>query len=107
MVLDDFTRRNLELTGSLLDGGRRGSLLGVLDRTVTAMGARQLRQWIGQPLVELDARSAAATTRSANWRSRACCAATCVRQARRGLRPRAAQCAASPWPPATPRTWWP
>jgi DNA mismatch repair protein MutS len=52
MVLDDFTRRNLELTGSLLDSGRRGSLLGVLDRTVTAMGARKLRHWIGQPLVE-------------------------------------------------------
>ncbi len=55
MVLDDFTRRNLELTGSLVDGGRRGSLLGVLDRTVTAMGARKLRQWLGQPLVELTA----------------------------------------------------
>lgn len=53
MVLDDFTRRNLELTGSLLDGGRQGSLLGVLDRTVTAMGARKLRHWIGHPLVEL------------------------------------------------------
>lgn len=55
MVLDDFTRRNLELTGSLLDGGRRGSLLGVLDRTVTAMGARKLRHWIGHPLVDLAA----------------------------------------------------
>jgi DNA mismatch repair protein MutS len=55
MVLDDFTRRNLELTGSLLDGGRRGSLLGVLDRTVTAMGARKLRHWIGHPLIDLAA----------------------------------------------------
>ena len=55
MVLDDFTRRNLELTGSLLDGGRRGSLLGVLDRTVTSMGARKLRHWIGHPLVDLPA----------------------------------------------------
>ena len=55
MVLDDFTRRNLELTGSLADGGRRGSLLGVLDRTVTAMGARKLRHWIGHPLLNLDA----------------------------------------------------
>jgi DNA mismatch repair protein MutS len=53
MLLDDFTRRNLELTGSLLDGGRRGSLLGVLDRTVTAMGARKLRHWVAHPLVEL------------------------------------------------------
>jgi DNA mismatch repair protein MutS len=55
MVLDDFTRRNLELTGNLVDGGRRGSLLGVLDRTVTAMGARKLRHWIGHPLVDLAA----------------------------------------------------
>ena len=55
MVLDDFTRRNLELTGSLLDGGRRGSLLEVLDRTVTAMGARKLRHWISHPLVDLTA----------------------------------------------------
>lgn len=54
MVLDDFTRRNLELTGTLLDGGRRGSLLGVLDRTVTAMGARKLRHWITHPLIDLE-----------------------------------------------------
>ena len=53
MVLDDFTRRNLELTGSLHDGGRRGSLIGVMDRTVTAMGARKLRHWMTHPLVAL------------------------------------------------------
>lgn len=53
MVLDDFTRRNLELTGSLHDGGRRGSLIGVMDRTVTAMGARKLRHWMTHPLVDL------------------------------------------------------
>jgi DNA mismatch repair protein MutS len=53
MVLDDATRRNLELTATLFDGSRRGSLLGVLDRTVTAMGGRKLRQWVGQPLVDV------------------------------------------------------
>ncbi len=53
MILDDFTRRNLELTETLHDGGRRGSLLGVMDRTVTAMGARKLRHWIAHPLVDL------------------------------------------------------
>lgn len=53
MVLDDFTRRNLELTESLHDGGRRGSLLGVMDRTVTAMGARKLRHWMTHPLLDL------------------------------------------------------
>jgi DNA mismatch repair protein MutS len=53
MVLDETTRRNLELTGTLLDGGRRGSLLGVLDRTVTSMGGRRLRQWLQHPLLDL------------------------------------------------------
>jgi len=54
MVLDDATRRNLELTATLYDRSRKGSLLGVLDRTVTAMGGRQLRQWINQPLVDVE-----------------------------------------------------
>ena len=53
MVLDDFTRRNLELTETLHDGGRKGSLLGVMDRTITAMGARKLRHWLTHPLVDL------------------------------------------------------
>lgn len=53
MVLDDTTRRNLELTGTMYDRSRKGSLLGVLDRTVTAMGGRLLRQWINQPLVDV------------------------------------------------------
>jgi DNA mismatch repair protein MutS len=52
MVLDDFTRRNLELTQTLHDSGRKGSLLGVLDRTITAMGARKLRHWMTHPLVD-------------------------------------------------------
>jgi len=54
MVLDDATRRNLELTATLQDGRKRGSLLGVLDRTVTAMGGRTLRQWIHYPLIDLE-----------------------------------------------------
>ncbi len=54
MVLDETTRRHLELTATLSDGGRRGSLLGILDRTVTAMGGRRLRQWIHQPLVDVE-----------------------------------------------------
>ncbi len=51
--LDPVTRRNLELTATLRDGRVQGSLLAVLDRTVTAMGARLLRRWIQQPLLEL------------------------------------------------------
>jgi DNA mismatch repair protein MutS len=55
MVLDDTTRRNLELTATLVDGKRKGSLLGALDQTVTAMGGRKLRQWINQPLLDCSA----------------------------------------------------
>jgi DNA mismatch repair protein MutS len=54
LVIDSVTRRNLELTESLADGGRRGTLLDVLDHTRTAMGARLLREWILRPLVELE-----------------------------------------------------
>jgi DNA mismatch repair protein MutS len=52
MTLDAATRRNLELTQTIREGGKRGSLLGVLDRTVTPMGGRLLRTWIGQPLLD-------------------------------------------------------
>ena len=53
MTLDAATRRNLELTETLR-GELRGSLLGVLDQTVTPMGKRNIRQWVSQPLLELD-----------------------------------------------------
>jgi DNA mismatch repair protein MutS len=60
MPLDEMTRRNLELTESLRGGaGQEGTLIGVLDRTLTPMGARLLRQWILAPLtsvVTIDAR---------------------------------------------------
>jgi DNA mismatch repair protein MutS len=52
MRLDPATRRALELTGSMSDGGRRHTLLGVLDETMTPMGARLLRRWIEQPLLD-------------------------------------------------------
>ncbi len=55
MNLDPATRRNLELTATIRGGAVRGSLLGVLDDTRTAMGARLLRQWISQPLLDLAA----------------------------------------------------
>lgn len=50
MLLDNATRRNLELTQRARDGKRQGSLLSVLDKTATAMGARTLKRWIEQPL---------------------------------------------------------
>jgi DNA mismatch repair protein MutS len=54
VTLDAATRRNLELTASFqADGKSPRSLFGVLDQTVTAMGARLLRRWIQQPLLDL------------------------------------------------------
>ena len=52
MLLDAATRRNLELTEALRSGQEKGSLLGVLNQTVTPMGARLLRQWVTQPLLD-------------------------------------------------------
>lgn len=52
MVLDSSTRRNLELVETLREKQKRGSLLWVLDKTKTAMGARLLRSYIEQPLIE-------------------------------------------------------
>ncbi|MBQ8147859.1 MAG: DNA mismatch repair protein MutS [Lachnospiraceae bacterium] len=51
MILDSATRRNLELTETLRDKEKRGSLLWVLDKTKTAMGARLLRTYLEQPLI--------------------------------------------------------
>jgi DNA mismatch repair protein MutS len=51
MGLDAVTRRNLELTEGLRSRGKHGSLLGVLDQTLTPMGARLLRTWVSQPLL--------------------------------------------------------
>jgi DNA mismatch repair protein MutS len=59
MPIDEMTRRNLELVESLRGGDSSGTLLGVLDRTQTPMGARMLRQWLLAPLtdaVAIDAR---------------------------------------------------
>ena len=58
MTLDAATRRNLELVASIRGGTVKGSLLGVLDETRTSMGARLLREWLTQPLLDLDALNA-------------------------------------------------
>ena len=55
MLLDSATRRNLELTETLREKQKRGSLLWVLDRTRTAMGARLLHRFLEQPLIEREA----------------------------------------------------
>lgn len=52
MVLDEATRRNLELTRGIMGGSRKNTLLDVLDHTVTAMGGRLIKSWIEQPLLD-------------------------------------------------------
>lgn len=54
MLIDSSSRRNLELCETLREKQKRGSLLWVLDKTKTAMGARMLRSFLEQPLIELD-----------------------------------------------------
>ncbi|MCD6401394.1 MAG: DNA mismatch repair protein MutS [Anaerolineales bacterium] len=53
MTLDAPTRRNLELTETIREGQENGSLLGLLDRTVTPLGKRLLRQWVSKPLLDV------------------------------------------------------
>ncbi|HTU26770.1 MAG TPA: DNA mismatch repair protein MutS, partial [Pirellulales bacterium] len=52
LQIDEATRRSLELTRTLREGRREGSLLAVLDRTVTPMGSRLLGEWLANPLAE-------------------------------------------------------
>ena len=55
LELDESTRRSLEITRTFRDGRREGSLLAVVDRTVTPMGSRWLADWLANPLTELAA----------------------------------------------------
>ena len=54
LEIDEASRRSLELTRTIRDGYRDGSLLSVLDRTVTPMGSRLLAEWLGSPLTNID-----------------------------------------------------
>jgi DNA mismatch repair protein MutS len=54
MTLDAATRRNLELTETIRSGEVNGSLLGVIDATITPMGRRLLRSWLGKPLIDVN-----------------------------------------------------
>ncbi len=59
MMLDSVTLRNLELFGNIRDGGKAGTLFGLMDRTLTPMGSRTLRSWMSKPLMDagqIDAR---------------------------------------------------
>jgi len=53
LLMDEASRSNLEVLRTLRDGGRKGSLLGVLDRTATGLGARKLARWLAAPLCSL------------------------------------------------------
>jgi DNA mismatch repair protein MutS len=55
MVIDEVTKRNLELTRSLFEQGKRGSLFWLLDETITLMGSRTLKQWLNYPLIDIQA----------------------------------------------------
>jgi DNA mismatch repair protein MutS len=55
MIMDPFTRRNLELIETVRDRAKKGTLLWLLDKTVTAMGGRLLRRWIEKPLMNASA----------------------------------------------------
>ena len=54
MLLDYATKRNLEITFNIQEGGREGSLISILDKTQTAMGGRMLKKWISAPLIKLE-----------------------------------------------------
>jgi DNA mismatch repair protein MutS len=54
MTLDAATRRNLELTETIRSGTTQGSLLGVIDFTITPMGKRLIRQWVSKPLLDVN-----------------------------------------------------
>lgn len=52
MKIDFYSKRNLELTETIRSKGKKGSLLWLLDSTMTAMGGRRLKQWIDRPLIQ-------------------------------------------------------
>lgn len=54
MVIDVSTRRNLELTETIRDNSKKGSLLWVVDKTMTSMGGRTIRKWIEEPLININ-----------------------------------------------------
>ncbi|MFW6381444.1 MAG: DNA mismatch repair protein MutS, partial [Bacillota bacterium] len=70
MMLDSTTRRNLELTRTLRDQKLKGSLLSMLDQTVTSMGGRLIKRWLNQPLInkpQIEDRLAAVSELTENY----------------------------------------
>jgi DNA mismatch repair protein MutS len=54
IILDPATKRNLEITSSISEGGRGGTLISILDRTQTPMGGRLFKKWISRPLKKVE-----------------------------------------------------
>ncbi|MFA4911789.1 MAG: DNA mismatch repair protein MutS [Desulfobacteria bacterium] len=54
MIVDESTKRNLELFCTIRDRSKKGSLIGILDETMTAMGGRKIRNWLNYPLLTVD-----------------------------------------------------
>ena len=54
MILDTTTLKNLEIFRNLIDGSQKGTLIEILDKTVTAMGSRLLKKWLQRPLINVD-----------------------------------------------------
>lgn len=54
IILDPSTKRNLEITSSIAEGGREGTLISILDHTETAMGGRLLKKWVSRPLKKIE-----------------------------------------------------
>ncbi|MBW2971050.1 DNA mismatch repair protein MutS [Candidatus Woesearchaeota archaeon] len=55
MILDETTQKNLELTTNIIDHSKKCTLLAIIDKTKTAMGARLIKRWLTQPLMNIDA----------------------------------------------------
>ncbi len=53
LIIDDVSCRNLEILQNIRTGSKRGTLLGIIDRTVTAMGGRLLKRWLRYPLLDV------------------------------------------------------
>lgn len=53
LIIDDISFRNLEITKNIRSGSRQGTLIGIMDRTVTAMGGRLLKRWVRYPLMDI------------------------------------------------------
>ena len=78
LEIDEASRRSLEICRTIRDARREGSLLWVLDRTVTAMGSRLLAEWVANPLTDAAA-IARGWTPCRNWSATNRCATGCTR----------------------------